>query len=106
MKTCLSASDAVNILHKKGFTNDFQLLGDDLLWIEEKIMIKAGEFSIVGYHKVFDTRADPDQVVVFGIYAPWHNIRGILVRHYKSNARSLPPVIKRKLREFRVLTGR
>jgi len=106
MKIYLSPADAVSDLHKKGFTNDFQLIGNDLLWVQEKILIKIGEFAIVEYHKLIDAQEKMEQYIVLGIYAPWHNIRGILVNHYKRENGILPPVIKKKLNELRVLTGR
>ena len=105
MRIYLSGADAVSDLHKKGYTNDFQLFGNDLLWIQEKIIIRAGEFSIVECHKIINPQMNMDRLIIFGIYAPWHNIKGLLVNHYKSDAYATPPVIKKKLNELYVLAA-
>ena len=105
MKAFLNAAEAVSDLHKKGYTNDFQLIGNDLLWIQEKIFIRVGEFSIAEYHKIVDLYKQIDQVVIYGVYAAWHNVKGILVCHYKNYVYSTPPVIKKKLNELYAVAG-
>jgi len=105
MKIYLSATDAVSDLHQKGYTNDFQLFGNDLFWVQEKIFIRVGEFSIAECHKIINLQRNIDQHIIFGIYSPWHNIKGILVNHYKNYMYTAPPVIKKKLNEMFVLAG-
>jgi hypothetical protein len=41
-----------------------------------------------------------DELVVFGIIAPHHNIKGILIHHYKSYTNITPPVLIKKLNEL------
>ena len=102
MKTYSNKSDAIIDLHKKGFINDFQLSGNDLLWVQEKLFIRAGEFSIIEYFKIKETKNKLNEVVVFGIIAPYHNIKGILLSHLKSNTRATPPVLVKKLNELNI----
>jgi hypothetical protein len=40
MKTYLNGPDAISDLHKKGFANDFYLLGNDLFWVPGKSFYK------------------------------------------------------------------
>ena len=105
MKTYLNGSDAISDLHKKGFSNDFHLSGNDLFWVQENLFIRAGEFSILEYHKIPGSKNKMDELVVFGIIAPWHNIKGILIHHYKSYINSTPPVLIKKLNELSVHAG-
>ena len=105
MKIYFTGSDAVNDLHQKGYTNDFQLFGNDLLWVQEKIFIRLGEFAITDCHKIIDPKSNMDRLIVFGIYAPWHNVKGILVNHYKSYTNTTPPVIQKKLNEMYLLAS-
>jgi len=100
MKIYLNGPDAISDLHRHGFTNDFQLFGNKLLWIEEKVFISAAEFSILECHKIIEPDRSLDELVVFGIIAPYHDIKGILINHYKSYTTITPPVIARKLREL------
>ena len=44
MKTYSNNADAIYDLHKQGFTNDFHLAGNDLLWIQENLVIRMGIF--------------------------------------------------------------
>ena len=105
MKNYLTGSDAVDKLHKNGFTNDFQLYGNDLLWVQEKLFIRAGEFSILEYHKIYQPGAGKEELIIFGIVAPYHNIRGILLNHYRSYTDVVPPVIVKKLNELKASVG-
>ena len=102
MKIYSNRTDAINDLHKQGFTNDFQLVGNDLLWVQGKLFIRAGEFSILEYFKISNSKNDMNGFVVFGIVALYHNIKGILLDHYKSYANVTPPVLVKKLNELRI----
>ena len=97
MNIYLSGSDAVSSLHKSGFTNDFDLLGNDLWWVQEKLSIRVGEFTILEYHKITERGSG---LIVYGIVATYHNIKGILIHHYKEYKTITPPVIVKKLNEM------
>ena len=104
MKIYLSAADAVSDLHQKGYTNDFQLFGNDLLWVQENIFIRIGEFTIAECHKIINLENNIDQTIIFGINSPWYNVKGILINHYKNHEFNAPPVIKKKLNEMYILS--
>ena len=101
MKAYFSSSDAISDLHSRGFTNDFQLVGNDLLWIQEGVFVRAGEFSILEYHQIMLPKKNMNKEIVFGIVAPYHNIKGILLNHYKSYTEVTPPVLTKKLKELK-----
>ena len=82
MQIYLTDADAVSKLHKNGFTNDFQLVGNELWWVQEKLCIKMGEFTILECHKIAERGSS---VIVFGIITTDHNIKGILISHYKTH---------------------
>ena len=102
MKIYSNGPDAIYDLHRKGFTNDFQLSGNDLLLVHENVSIRAGEFAILEYHKIPGSINDKNELHVFGIIALYHNIKGILITHKKSDANRTPPVLIKKLNELRV----
>ena len=60
MKVYSNKIDAVVDLHKRGFTNDFQLFGNDLLWVQESL-VRVGEFAIEWYQKI-------DDLIICGIF--------------------------------------
>ena len=98
-------TDVISDLHERGFTYDFQLVGNDLLWVQEKLFIRAGEFSILEYFKISDSSNKQDEIIIFGIIALYHNIKGILLDHYKSYSDVTPPVIVKKLKELGIQLG-
>ena len=102
MKIYSNSSDAVFDLHRKGFTNDFQLFGNDLLWVQEGVFIRAGEFAILEYHKIVLPKNNMREEIVFGIVAPYHNTKGILLNNYESYMGIAPPVLTKKLKEFQL----
>lgn len=95
MKVSSKTVDAIVDLHKRGFTNDFQLFGNDLLWVQESLVTRVGEFAIEWYQKI-------DDLIVCGIFALHHNIKGILLRHCK-NFSDVSPVLIKKLKELNAL---
>lgn len=97
MKIYLNEADAICDLHGKGFTNDFHLSGNDLLWVQENLLIRMGEFVIVEYHKM-------EESIVFGIIALHHNIKGILLNRF-NNSKAMSPILRRKLNELDVQVG-
>ena len=102
MKIYTNSVDAIIDLHNKGFVNDFQLYGNDLLWSQEGIFIRAGEFTILEYHRIKSARPVVGEEVVFGIIATNHNIKGILLNHYKTYSATTPPVLIKKINEMNV----
>ena len=103
MKIYSNGPDAIYDLHKRGFSNDFQLFGNDLLWVQENVSIRAGEFAIIEYHKIRGSKYDKNELNVFGIIAHYHNIKGILITHTKSDSDCTPPVLIKKLNELSVM---
>jgi len=99
MKRYLSAAAAVSDLHMQGFTNDFQLLGNDLLLVQEGLLVRAGEFTIVKYHKIESQPSNMHDQFVFGIVALYHDVKGILLNRFK-NKKSMSPILIKKLNEL------
>lgn len=94
MKIYLTGADAVSDLHTNGFTNDFQLVGNELWWVQEKLCIKMGEFTILECHKIAERGSS---VIVFGIITTDHNIKGILISHYKTHKAIAPSELVQSL---------
>jgi hypothetical protein len=45
MKNSFNKQEAVIDLHEKGFTDDFQLIGNDLLWVQGKTFCEGKIFQ-------------------------------------------------------------
>ena len=100
MKTYSNSFDAITDLHNEGFANDFQLFGNDLLWLREKRVIQVGEFAILEYHKIDEAVGEFDKCIIVGIFALQYNIKGILLRRFKTFSQDLPPVLIKKIKEL------
>ena len=97
MKNYINKTDVIIDLHRQGFTDDFKLVGNDLLWIQENVFIRVGEFAIAEYYKI-------EESIVFGIVALHHNIKGILLSRIKTDPNSMAPVLIKKLNELNVVS--
>ena len=98
MKPYLSKTEAIDDLHKRGFREDFELFGTDLLWIQKKVFLRHWQFIIAEAHRFLSLSGK--ELVLFAVMAKGNSIRGILINHYKSYTDKTPPVINRKLIEM------
>ena len=102
MKIYLDASDAVSDLHKNGFTNDFQLIGDNLLWVTERVLIQPERFAVLEYHRIIQPKSYMRVCHLFAIIALDYNVSGILTVHFKNcTIITPPPGLGNKLDELR-----
>jgi hypothetical protein len=100
MLAYLSKDGAVADMHQRGFIHDFHLFGNDLLWVQEKIFIRMGDFAIIEHHRFFNSRSKRMEAVVFGVVSNYYQVKGILLNDYASHTRRIPPVIVKKLNEL------
>lgn len=98
MKIYFNKSEAVIDLHERGFTEDFQLIGTNLLWIQRKIFLRKKDFSIVEYHSFIDPFGK--ETIIFGVIANGFFASGILIDHYKSYTDKTPAIIQSKLKKM------
>ncbi len=100
MKIYLTEQDAICGMHEKGFIHDFQIIGNDLFWIQEQLFVRAGDFTIKECHQFNDLSQKGAGLIIFGIVALYHDAKGILIRHYSKNCQKNPPVILKKLNDL------
>ncbi|RYZ47611.1 MAG: hypothetical protein EOP49_20890 [Sphingobacteriales bacterium] len=82
MEQHLTQSAAIIALHEKGFTNDFQLQGNLLLWIQGRILLTADDFSILECYEVQTNTGDQTAILLFGIIIFPYNEKGILLNPF------------------------
>ena len=102
MKAYSSSADAIYDLHQQGFTHDFHLSGNDLLWVQENYMIRVGEFAIAKFYRIEEYKNGFSKCIVIGIIALHHNIKGIFINRLKCCPGDMPPVLIKKLQELSV----
>lgn len=84
MKTKYNWSSIVIYLHEKGFTNDFRMLNNELIWIQENISITTDDFLILECHRVTSNVSGKDHMLIFGILIFPYFEKGILSIPYQS----------------------
>jgi hypothetical protein len=85
MNTNFKKQEAVIDLHEKGFTDDFQFVGKDLLWVQGKTYVQSGEFSVLESHRfVTKNKGIIQSGLILGIQSLHHNAKGILIQHSAS----------------------
>jgi hypothetical protein len=88
MKNSFNKQEAVIDLHEKGFTDDFQLIGNDLLWVQGKTFLRREDFSVLeSYAFVQKNKTVSSSNFILGIQSLQHNAKGILIQHL-ANERS------------------
>ena len=105
MNIYLTEEEAISSLHEKGYSNDFQLFGNDLLWVQRQVFIRAANFSIMECHRFFGQEQQGKEIIVFGIKVPKYNANGVLLNDYSGYTESIPPIIVQKLEEMYLYAG-
>lgn len=82
MKVYTSEWEAISDLHERGFTEDFELSGDDLLWIQQKIIFQPGDFVISECHHF--GYSSGQELVIYTVLSDFYFAKGILLTHHKS----------------------
>lgn len=98
MKLYFGKSEAMIDLHERGFTEDFQLFGNNRLWIQEKKFLRQKDFSIVECHHFLDAMGK--ETNIFGVITNISLVSGILVNHYKNCTAKMITVINSKLKKM------
>ena len=102
MSIYLNAGEVVADLHERGFTEDFELEGKKLRWIQKKLLFKSGNFLFLECHRFLDRTGK--QLMISGVLGLPHMARGILITHLSRNTKC-PPVIVAKLEELNAIVS-
>lgn len=102
MKKYLVKYEAIIDMHERGYSEDFHLVGNRLLWLQGKEMVETGDFSIEEYHLFYDSSLINTTLIILGVVDLYHGIKGILMNHCKNYPFKLAPVIRKKLDEISV----
>jgi hypothetical protein len=74
-----SASAAIISLHERGYVEDFELSGNELLWIQRKAFLEASEFLILESY-CFNSTEHGAAIRIYGIVLFSQTIKGILIK--------------------------
>jgi hypothetical protein len=98
MKIYLNAREVIIDLHQRGYTEDFELNGNTLLWVQDGSVINSDEFSILECHRFLSVHGD--ELVIFGVISLHTMSKGILITHYDDTTIKSPAIIEEKMEEL------
>ena len=85
-------------LHERGFTEDFKVVGDRILWVQRKLFFKPNDFKLVEAHS-FVGNDGSEQLILGARFLP-HFTNGILIWKFERASHWKPILIKNKMREL------
>ena len=88
----------IDDLHQRGFTDDFELGDNSLLWVQNGINLEPDQFSIIECHRFLD--AEGNKLIISGILSICYEAKGILINRYSNVRNNCPPVIANKIRKL------
>ena len=98
MQIYLDKHSAIIGLHEKGFTEDFEIFGDKLLWVQQKIFLSENEFFITEYHRFINLSGN--ELIIFGVVTDGFCVKGILLNRNRTHAHATPAIINTKLKSL------
>ncbi len=93
--------EAIVDMHKRGFCDDFLLFGLDLLWVQEGIFIRSGDYNLIDCHTFIKNDKGKPGIILFGVEVISYNVKGILIYHNKDYTHR-PPAIIQKLEQLNI----
>lgn len=96
--------EAIIDLHERGYSEDFHLTGNSLLWLQGKIKMGTGDFYITEYHLFVDANPFRNSLAIFGVVAIYQELKGILIYHSNHYPCRIAPLLKKKLDDALVYT--
>lgn len=90
MKVFLSKWEAIIDLHERGFTEDFELCGDNILWIQQKTLLLSTNLELM--ESYFFPNEGGKETIILAVALNGYCARGILLTHQKNNSiKTSPP---------------
>lgn len=90
--------EAIIDLHERGYTEDFQLTGNGLFWLQGKTKVDSEEFYITEFHIFFDSHPLRSRLAIFGVAAFYRELKGILIYHCNNYPYRIASILRKKIR--------
>ena len=98
MARYLSKAAVIIDLHERGFTEDFNVVGDRILWVQRKFFLKPKDCRLVEAHSFIGS--DGSEQLILGASFFSHFVDGILIWHFEHASQWRPALIRNKIEEL------
>ena len=88
MKTYSNSLEAIIDLHERGFTEDFQRLGKNILWLQQNLLLQPNDYLILESHYVDDQEGRCRKISA--VIANSIHLKGILLSPKNDSGRTKP----------------
>lgn len=100
MKGYLDKAAAIIDLHERGFSEDFKVVGDRILWIQRKLFFRQKDLSLLAaYHFI---ERDGSKLLILGASLLPHFAAGIIMWQFTHASDRTPVIINNKIKELLV----
>ena len=100
MELCLDKSATIVDLQLRGFSEDFKVVGDRILWVQRKLFFRPEDFNLVEAHNF--TERDGRELMVVGASLLPHFADGIFILHFEHEFDGRQVLINNKIKELLV----
>ena len=92
-----TVTQAVNDLHRRGYSDDLMTGSNCLLCRKKGVSLDPDDFQIDEYHRFEGFTNPEDQSIVYAISSEKHGVKGVLVNAYGPDASDLTQELVSKL---------
>jgi hypothetical protein len=85
-KEMRSACAIVDLLHANGYTNNFQLMGDQLMCTENHFYYKIKEFQVDEIYRFDDESGTLNGLYLYALRHSWDDNKGIFIVDLNGNS--------------------
>jgi hypothetical protein len=82
-------------LHESGFTEDFVFSGNNILWVQQKVLLLPQDITLIDFYRFGS--GSSDEILIFAVIAKYSSAKGILITHRNTSKNKTIPVIASSL---------
>ena len=95
MEAYINKWAAIIGLHESGFTEDFVFSGNDILWVQQKVLLLPEDITLIEFYRFGSTAAN--EMCIFAVIANYFCAKGILITNHKNCKNKNVPIINSEL---------
>jgi len=92
--------DAISDLHERGYSADFNLLGNRLFCSQTKFFLSADEFDVLEMYSFDEETGTEGETIVYGIESSGKEVRGILFQASIPGRGTIQGILLSKISKF------
>lgn len=88
MKSYLNLYEVIVDMHERGYSDDFELSGKGIYWVQQRLELNRDEFLIIECHSFLGKCGDG--LIIFGIASPTFLVKGVILNRYNTSLFGAP----------------